>query len=87
MPRVFIPPQLRSLTASESVVSLNGETVRQLVDELEARYPGIRARLCEGDRLRPELSVAVDSRISPLGLLTRVSGESEVHFLPAVSGG
>jgi hypothetical protein len=31
--------------------------------------------------------VAVDGRISTMGLLERVSATSEVHFLAAVSGG
>ena len=77
MPTVFIP----------TAVVVEGATVREVVDNLEKTWPGIRARLLEGDRLRSNLRVAVDGRIGPLGLLDRVSPSSEVHFVAAVSGG
>jgi molybdopterin converting factor small subunit len=64
-----------------------GNTVRQIIDALEAAYPGIKARLCDANGLRPGLAVAVDSEIARLGLSQAVAEESEVHFLPAVSGG
>jgi molybdopterin synthase sulfur carrier subunit len=87
MPTVFLPPPLRRLAGGHAVVAIDGETVGDLVDALESRYPGIRARLCDGDRLRPGLNVAVNSEFSDLGLLQRVPPDSEVHFLPAVGGG
>lgn len=87
MPRVFIPPQLRSLTGGVEVVEADGRTVRQVIDDLEARHPGLRERLCEGDDLKPGLSVAVDGNVSGLGVFQRVRAESEVHFLPAIGGG
>ena len=87
MPTVFIPALLQSLTGGETAVVVEGATVREVVDNLEKTWPGIRARLLEGDRLRSNLRVAVDGRIGPLGLLERVSPSSEVHFVAAVSGG
>lgn len=87
MPRVFIPPLLRKLTDGAEQVDVEGRTVGEVVDNLEARYPGIRAKLCEGDDLKPGLTVAVGSEMSNLGLLERVEPDSEVHFLPAVGGG
>lgn len=87
MPRVFIPPAFRSLTGGSSDLDVAGATVRQLIDELDARFPGLRQRLCDGDDLKPGLSVAVDGHVSGLGLLARVQPDSEVHFLPAIGGG
>lgn len=87
MPRVFIPPLLRKLTDGTEQVDVEGRTVGEVVDNLEARYPGIRAKLCEGDDLKPGLTVAVGSEMSNLGLLERVEPDSEVHFLPAIGGG
>jgi sulfur-carrier protein len=52
MPRVFIPAQLRSLTGAAQV-EVEGATVREVVNSLEARFPGIRERLCQGDQLAP----------------------------------
>ena len=87
MPRVFIPPSLRRHTGGVDQLEVAGVTVREVIDALDQQFPGIKARLCEGDQLQPGLSVAVDSAISDLGLLTRVEPASEVHFLQAVGGG
>ena len=72
MPRVFIPPLLRPLTAGLEDVDVAGTNVRQLIENLERRYPGIRERLCDGDDLKPGLTVAVDGHISRLGILQKV---------------
>ncbi len=87
MPTVFIPPSLRRLTEGVDRIELSATTVREIVSALEEKFPGIRQRLCDGDHLRPGLAVAVDSRISDLGLLQRVEANSEVHFVSAVGGG
>lgn len=87
MPRVFIPPLLRELANGHEIVEMPGETVRQIVAGLEHRYPGIKGRLCEGEGLRPGLSVSVDGRVSSLGMIQKVGEMSEVHFLPAIGGG
>lgn len=87
MPLVFIPPQLRSLAGNAEQLPVDAATVRQVVHALEARFPGIRDRLCVGDGLRPGLAVAVDGKVSSAGLLQKVSPDSEVHFLPAIGGG
>ncbi len=87
MPIVYIPTLLRSLAGGETRVELEGATVREVIDNLENACPGIRARLLEEDRLRPNIRVAVDGQITPLGLLERVSPASEIHFVAAVSGG
>jgi sulfur-carrier protein len=85
--RVFIPPLMRPLTANAVEVAVPGGTVRQIIANLDARYPGIRERLCVGDELKPGLSVAVDGHVTSLGLLQKVKPDSEVHFLPAIGGG
>ena len=61
----------------------------QIINELEAAYPGFRARLVneEEDRLRPDVAVAVDGEISNEGMRRKVGESSEVNFLPAMSGG
>ena len=38
-------------------------------------------------RLRPNISVAVDGEVSPIGLLEAVGPASEVHFVAAIKGG
>ena len=84
---VYIPPLLRSLTAGAEQVQTTGTNVRQIIDNLDEQFPGLRSRLCDGDTLRPGLTVAVNGTVSSLGLLQKVPDGSEVHFLPAVGGG
>uniref|UniRef100_A0A7C4LL12 MoaD/ThiS family protein n=1 Tax=Schlesneria paludicola TaxID=360056 RepID=A0A7C4LL12_9PLAN len=87
MPRAFIPPLLRDLTGDRTEVTVEGATVRQVIDALEQQFPGIKARLCDQDALRPGLIVAVGSSIATGGLRAKVGPDDEVHFLPALGGG
>jgi len=84
---VFIPPQLRDLTGGEAVVEVAGATVRELVEALEQRFPGMRDRLCAGGELSPALQVSIDGQFSRRGMDARVQAASEVHFLPVFGGG
>src|SRR5262245_6781754 len=87
MATVWIPSLLRSLTQGQDKLTIPGQTVGQLVDELERRFPGIKARLCEGDQFRPGMAAFVDTQMARLGLQQPVGENSEVHFVPAIGGG
>jgi molybdopterin synthase sulfur carrier subunit len=84
---VWIPALLRDVTRGQETVRVSGSTVREIVEALDRIYPGVRERLCTGNSLRPGIAVAVDTQIATLGLIQPVPKNSEVHFLPAVSGG
>jgi molybdopterin synthase sulfur carrier subunit len=68
-------------------VRVAGATVGAVIDALDTLYPGMKARLCGPDGLRPGLAVAVGTQLATLGLLQPVPDGGEVHFLPAVAGG
>ena len=87
MAMVRIPSLLRDLTAGQEAVEVPGRTVAQIVDSLDQAYPGIKARLCEGNRLIPTIAVSIEGRVTRLGLLAPVKEQSEILFLPAVGGG
>jgi molybdopterin synthase sulfur carrier subunit len=87
MARVWIPSLLRDLTDGQAQVEAPGETVRQLITNLEQTYPGVEARLCTEGKLRPSISVVVDGQVSSQRMRHTLSESSEVHFLPAISGG
>ena len=87
MATVFIPSLMQSLTAGEHQVQVEGATVRQIVNNLDSAFPGMKERLVEGNRIKPNISVAIDGEITPLGMLEKVGEDSEVHFLPAIAGG
>ena len=87
LPTVYIPTLLQTLTGGRSSVEVEGATVRQVIDNLDLACPGIRDRLLDQGRLRPNISVAVDGEVTPMGLLEPVGPSSEVHFIAAIKGG
>ena len=87
MATVFIPSLMQNLTEGRHQVEVQGSTVRQIIESLESEYPGIKARLVDNGRVKPNISVAVDGEVTPLGMLEKVGETSEVHFLPAIGGG
>ena len=87
MATVFIPPLIRDLTGGQTRVIIAANSVREVITQLEARYPGITGRLCQNGSIRPGMAVVVDSEVSTVGLRHRLGDTSEVHFLPAISGG
>ncbi len=87
MATVYIPSLMQKLSDGNSKLQIEGKSVRQIVDNLESVYPGFRERLVEDDRIKGNISVAIDGEITPLGMLEKVGEDSEVHFLPALGGG
>ena len=87
MPTVWIPSLMQRLTGGQAQVEMEGATVREIIANLEAAFPGFKERICENDRIRSSLSVAVDGQISNEGMRRKVGTSSEVHFLPALAGG
>ena len=87
MATVHIPAPLVARSNRKFPVEVEGKTVRQIIDNLERIYPGIRDELVAEDRLRSGICVAIDGQISPLGLIERVAGNSQVQFLLAIAGG
>ena len=87
MPVIWIPALLRDLTDGQEKVEVPGTTLRQALDELTTLYPELRTWLVDEDRLRPDFSVIVDGTASYLKLRQSLSENSEVHLVPAISGG
>ena len=87
MATIFIPSLLRDLTGGITETNVPGGTLREVIDALDRTYPGLKERLCDEDRIRPNIAVVVDGLRSAQGLRTRVNDTSEVHFVPAISGG
>src|SRR4051794_41294575 len=87
MATVWIPSLLRQLTAGQETLDVPGATVGEIIDNLDSRFPGFRDRLCDGDRLKSGIAVAVDTQVARAGLTQPVGPASEVHFLPSISGG
>jgi molybdopterin synthase sulfur carrier subunit len=87
MPTVWIPAMLRHLTDDQESVAVAGQTLREVIDALESKFPGINARLCDVDNIRAGLNVVIDGQIARGGLAEAVGDTSEVHFISAIAGG
>jgi len=87
---VRIPTPLRTMTSGQAEVTVDGATVRDVIEGLEKQFPGMRARLCDdsGD-VRRFVNVFVgDEDIRFLqGLDTPVPDGTQVSIIPAVAGG
>jgi molybdopterin converting factor small subunit len=87
---VSIPTILRQYTDGAKSVEASGATLAEVVDDLEARHSGIKARLVEDDgSLRRFVNVYLnDEDVRFLdGINSPVSEGDNVTILPAVAGG
>ncbi|HET8658714.1 MAG TPA: MoaD/ThiS family protein [Micromonosporaceae bacterium] len=87
---VRIPTILRSYTGGAKAVDGAGDTLAQLLSDLDTRYPGLRGRLLAPDGgLHRFVNVYVnDEDVRFLGALeTKLSDGDTVTILPAVAGG
>ena len=85
--RVRLPPLLINLfPTAEPRVELHVGTVGEMIDALEARWPGMRDRLCDSTpAIRRHINVFVDGRRATLA--TRLEPGVDVFILTAISGG
>ena len=87
MPNVFIPTMLLSVSNGVKQVTVEGSSVRQVINALNDLYTGMLERLTDGDELKSNLAVSIDGELARLGMMEKVSDTSEVHFVPAIAGG
>ena len=86
---VRIPPQLRGDVGGAREVPAEGDTVRELLDDLMDRFPALRPQLVEDDEIAPFVNVYVEGEdVRTLhGLDTPVEQDGTVILLPAMAGG
>jgi molybdopterin synthase sulfur carrier subunit len=87
---VMLPSVLRPRTGGRGAVEASGATVREVIDSLEAHYPGLRFNLCyETGELRPFVNIFVGpENIRYLqGLDTPVSTGDALRIIQSVAGG
>lgn len=87
---VRIPTILRTYTGGESEVTADGGTLAEVLDDLDANYAGIKARvLDDSGELRRFVNVYVgndDVRFLD-GLQTATADGAQISIIPAVAGG
>ena len=87
MATVILPRSLVALfPGTDRHHQVDGSTVAEVIDHLDARIPGIRNRLVDaGPMLREHLNVFVAGERASLE--SAVPAEATIHIIPAVSGG
>ncbi|MCS7207266.1 MAG: MoaD/ThiS family protein [Dehalococcoidia bacterium] len=87
---VRIPSPLRRLTQGLDKVDVDARTVAEVVERLEARFPGFRERLLdENGEVRYFVNIYVNGEDVRFlqGLDTATKPGDEVSIVPAVAGG
>lgn len=87
---VRVPTTFRSLTGGQSEVAVDGSTLGDVLDALEAAHPGFRAKLLDdsGALVRFVNLFVDDDDVRFLdGLATPVPDGGTVTIMPAVAGG
>lgn len=87
MPTLFIPHQLRELTAGRDRLEIPAGSLRQAFRAIEAEYPEFVERVRGEDGLASGFAASIDGAFASRGLLAQIGPQSEVHIIPAVGGG
>ena len=87
---VYVPAPFRTLTGNRGTVEASGADIDELLRDLDTRYPGFRALVCnEQDEIPGHINIYVNNReIHSLeGTMTKLSEGDEVAVIPAIAGG
>lgn len=88
--RVLIPTPLQRLTQNQGEVAVDGSDIREMIQNLEVQFPGIKARLCdESGVLRRFVNLYVNEEDIRFlkGEATPLKEGDEVSIIPAIAGG
>jgi len=84
---VRIPGPLRSYTHGAAQVRARGDTLDEVLAELERAYPGMRFRMIdEQQRIRPHIRIFINAS-ETAALDAALGAGDEVHLICALSGG
>lgn len=88
--KVLVPTALQKFTNNQATLECSGNSIAELLDSLEAAFPGIKGSLCdEQGKLRRFLNLYVNSEDIRFleGTETPLKDGDEVSIVPAVAGG
>ena len=86
---VRIPAPLRTLTGGADEVPAAGNTVGEVIEDLEKRHPGVKERLLDEKGVRRFINIYVgeeDVRFLD-GLKTAIKSGDQISIVPAIAGG
>lgn len=89
MATVHLPRSLVTLFPDPPprVVEIEAATLDWLIEDLDARWPGMRDRVCDaGPSIRVHINVFINGE-RRRDLATALAPDDVVHVIPAVAGG
>ncbi len=81
MAQVTLTHSLTQFTGGEQTFDVEASTIRGLLKELSARFPGLAPHLEE------DIAVAIDGQIFQDALFEPIPPNSDVHIIPRIVGG
>lgn len=88
--KVRIPTPLRKLTNGKDEVEGAGKNIKDLINDIERQYPGLKERICEDDgKIRRFVNIYVndeDIRFKN-SIDTELKDGDEISIIPAIAGG
>ena len=90
MIKVRIPTPLRPLTKGQGEVEITASSIFDLIENLNAAHPGMKARLCDDSgELRRFVNIYVNEEDIRFlkGKDTSLKAGDEVSIVPAIAGG
>lgn len=90
MATIIIPTPLRKFTSNTSRITVPGNTVKEVIDNLNASYPEVRKHIQDNSgAIRPFINIFVgEDDIRTLDSHhTRVDDTSFISIIPAIAGG
>jgi molybdopterin synthase sulfur carrier subunit len=87
---VRVPTALRTLTDNKEIVTAEGSTVAQIIEDLQRQFPSIKERICDDKgELRRFVNVYLNNEDIRFmeGSATTVSEGDELSIVPAIAGG
>lgn len=88
--KITIPTPLRPYTENRDIIEVEGQTIRELLENITVRYPQLKRHLFSEDgRLRSFVNIYVnDEDIRYLdGENTKIKESDIISIVPAIAGG
>jgi len=87
--QVNIPTQLRKLVDNQETLMVNGNTILEVIIEMESKYPGVKERVAAKGKINPFVLFFVnDEDIRFLDNEKTVLKDGDtISIVPAIAGG
>jgi molybdopterin synthase sulfur carrier subunit len=88
--KVRIPTPLMKLTNNQAEISAEGETIADILNNLESQFAGIKERICE-ENGTPRRFINIYLNEEDIRFLegekTKIKDGDEISIIPAIAGG